>query len=91
MCIRDSIYTARDIAEDAHYRARGMLHSMTVDGLTLDVPGIVPHLSATPGAIRRLAPALGEHNDEVLRPLRDREDPHAMSGGDYPPAAGPHT
>jgi len=29
-------------------------------------PGIVPKLSATPGAIRRGSPLLGEHTDEVV-------------------------
>jgi formyl-CoA transferase len=33
------------------------------------VPGIVPKLSATPGAIRSQAPKLGEHTDEVLKEL----------------------
>ena len=35
----------------------------TADGLELDVPGIVPKLSLTPGAITRRAPLLGEDND----------------------------
>jgi formyl-CoA transferase len=30
------------------------------------VPGIVPKLSLTPGAITRRAPTLGEDNDQVL-------------------------
>jgi formyl-CoA transferase len=61
------IYTAKDIAEDPHYRARGMVQSVTTaDGLVLEVPGIVPKLSLTPGAITRRAPTLGEDNDEVL-------------------------
>jgi formyl-CoA transferase len=61
------IYTAKDIAEDPHYRARGMLQRVTTaDGLTLEVPGIVPKLSLTPGAITRRAPRLGEDNDAVL-------------------------
>lgn len=61
------IYTARDIAEDPHYRARGMIERIvTASGLALDVPGIVPKLSETPGAIRALAPGLGESNDVVL-------------------------
>ncbi len=65
------IYTARDIAEDPHYRARGMLERITTaDGLALDVPGIVPKLSLTPGAITRPAPRLGEHTDEVLLRVR---------------------
>jgi formyl-CoA transferase len=62
------IYTAKDIAEDPHYRARGMLQRVTTaEGLELDVPGIVPKLSLTPGAITRRAPRLGEDNDAVLR------------------------
>jgi len=61
------IYTVKDIAEDPHYRARGMIERIvTASGLRLDVPGVVPKLSATPGAIRSLAPALGEHTQPVL-------------------------
>ena len=62
------IYTARDIAEDPHYRARDMICRITsADGLELDVPGIVPKLSLTPGAIRRRAPLLGEDTLDALR------------------------
>ena len=61
------IYSAKDIAEDPHYRARGMIQSITTaEGLTLDVPGVVPKLSLTPGAITRRAPALGEDTAAVL-------------------------
>ena len=64
------IYTAKDIAEDPHYRARGMLHTVTTaDGLTLELPGIVPKLSATPGGLHRRAPTLGEDTDAVLHEL----------------------
>ena len=38
----------------------------TRDGYELDVPGIVPKLSATPGAIRSTAPRLGEDTADVL-------------------------
>jgi formyl-CoA transferase len=62
------IYSAADIAADPHYAARGMLlDSVAGDGEPLKQPGVVPKLSATPGAIRRAAPRLGEHTDEVLR------------------------
>jgi len=62
------IYTARDIAEDPHFRARDMLlRTSTADGLTLEVPGIVPKLSATPGGLHRRAPTLGEDTEAVLR------------------------
>ncbi|HYF59106.1 MAG TPA: CoA transferase [Burkholderiaceae bacterium] len=64
------IYSARDIAEDPHYAARGMVERATAaDGTPLAVPGIVPKLSATPGATRWLGPALGAHTDEVLAEL----------------------
>jgi formyl-CoA transferase len=62
------IYTVADIAADPHYQARGMLQTITTpDGLTLQVPGVCPKLSATPGGLRAPAPALGEHTDPVLR------------------------
>jgi formyl-CoA transferase len=61
------IYSAADIAADPHYAARGMIEEIVAgDGERLKVPGIVPKLSATPGAIRSPAPNLGEHTDEVL-------------------------
>jgi len=64
------VYDARDIAEDPHYRARDMLlRQRTLDGHELDVPGIVPKLSATPGALRTPAPHLGGDTDAVLREI----------------------
>jgi len=62
------VYTARDIAEDPHYRARDMiLTQATRDGYDVEVPGIVPKLMGTPGGIRSAAPHLGEDTDAVLR------------------------
>ncbi len=64
------IYTVKDISEDPHYRARDMIVAVTsADGLTVETPGIVPKLSATPGAITRRAPTLGEDTDAVLREI----------------------
>jgi len=64
------IYTAADIARDPHYAARDMIREIVAgDGEPLKVPGIVPKLSDTPGAIRSAAPKLGEHTDEVLSAL----------------------
>ncbi|HRM53203.1 MAG TPA: CoA transferase, partial [Ottowia sp.] len=61
------VYTARDIAEDPHYRARDMiLRQATRDGDTVEVPGIVPKLSATPGTVRASAPHVGDDTDSVL-------------------------
>ena len=64
------IYTVADIATDPHFLARGMIQTVTsAEGLTLTVPGIVPKLSATPGAIRSTAPTLGQHQAQVLGAL----------------------
>ena len=61
------IYTAADIATDPQYHARGMvLPSTDREGRPLKVPGIVPKLSDTPGALRHPAPRLGEHDAEVI-------------------------
>jgi len=64
------IYSAADIAADPHYAARGMIEQVIAgDGAPLRVPGVVPKLSATPGAIRSAAPKLGEHTEAVLKEL----------------------
>jgi formyl-CoA transferase len=64
------VYTARDIAEDPHYRARDMILTQeTRDGYEIDVPGVVPKLMGTPGSVRSAAPRLGEDTDGVLREL----------------------
>jgi crotonobetainyl-CoA:carnitine CoA-transferase CaiB-like acyl-CoA transferase len=60
------IYSIADIARDPQYLARGMIVPTTAaDGQALNVPGIVPKLSATPGALATPAPRLGEHSDQV--------------------------
>ena len=64
------VYTAKDIHDDPHYRARDMiLRQPTRDGHEVDVPGIVPKLSATPGGLRSPAPQLGGDTDAVLREM----------------------
>lgn len=64
-------FTAADICEDEHYRARQMLekHQLPHKGPLLTVPGIVPKLSNTPGQTRWLGPDLGEHTTQVLTSL----------------------
>ncbi|MEY2683003.1 MAG: hypothetical protein RJA09_147 [Pseudomonadota bacterium] len=75
------IYTAADIATDPQYLARDMVLQVTDgQGQPLKVPGVVPKLSATPGAIRYPAPALGADTQTVKNqagwPLRP--DPGAV-------------
>jgi formyl-CoA transferase len=63
-------YDASDIANDPHYQARDMILQTTLaDGSVIQVPGIVPKLSKTPGQITRVAPSLGQHTTEILDSL----------------------
>jgi crotonobetainyl-CoA:carnitine CoA-transferase CaiB-like acyl-CoA transferase len=71
------IYTARDIAADPHYAARGMIVEVPepgLDGDTVAMPGIVPKLSGSPGVLTRGGPLLGEHNDEILGGLLSADE-----------------
>lgn len=64
------IYDVKDIVNDLHYRARGMIEQAKLpDGTPMKIPGIVPKLSDTPGGTRWLGPALGQHTGEVLAEL----------------------
>jgi formyl-CoA transferase len=64
------IYTVSDIANDPHYKARGNIQTIQMhDGSKLDVPGVIPKLSRTPGSIKNLAPNIGENTDEILRSI----------------------
>jgi formyl-CoA transferase len=64
------VFTAADIAADEHYKAREiLLNAKTATGLEIQVPGIIPKLSNTPGSIYRSAPKLGEHTQKILTQL----------------------
>ncbi|MQR01166.1 CaiB/BaiF CoA transferase family protein [Glaciimonas soli] len=61
------IYNAADIHQDPHYRARDMIQQFTLpDGQPIEMPGIVPKLSETPGKTNWVGPKLGQHTDEIL-------------------------
>jgi len=63
-----AIFSIADIAKNPQYRARGIIQNIkTREGYDLDVPGIIPKLSLTPGSIYSSAPRLGEDTVEVLR------------------------
>ncbi|WP_373088771.1 CaiB/BaiF CoA transferase family protein [Sneathiella sp.] len=61
------INSPEDLLHDAHLEAIGFWKSMEhpTEG-SLTYPGIPTEFSASPGAVRRHAPNLGEHNAEVL-------------------------
>jgi crotonobetainyl-CoA:carnitine CoA-transferase CaiB-like acyl-CoA transferase len=64
------IYNVADIVADPHYQAREMIiEARLPDGVAVKMPGIVPKLSQTPGAVNWQGPSLGQHTDSVLQSL----------------------
>ena len=60
------VYDVPRIVNDPHYAARGDIATVhDPDTGDLQMPGIVPKFSATPGALRHAGPPLGAHNGEV--------------------------
>jgi crotonobetainyl-CoA:carnitine CoA-transferase CaiB-like acyl-CoA transferase len=71
-----------DLAEHPYVAEREILVEVPdARAGSLPMHNIVPRLSGTPGALRRPAPALGEHNRELLRDLGcSREEVEALIG-----------
>ncbi|MBF0333496.1 MAG: CoA transferase [Alphaproteobacteria bacterium] len=62
--------TIADIFADPHYAARENLACLTEPGLgEVVIPNVLPRLSATPGRIDHLGPALGEANRAIYGDL----------------------
>lgn len=60
------VFDVRRILSDPHYRDRGDVITIPdADVGPLPMPGVIPHLSGTPGRIDHAGPRLGEHNDAV--------------------------
>ena len=69
------IYTVADIANDPHYKARENIQTIQMkDGSKVDVPGVIPKLSRTPGSIKALAPDIGQNTDEILKSIGLTDD-----------------
>src|SRR5690606_3561430 len=65
--VASRVYTVEDIFRDPHFRARDMLVEAPDDELgEVALPGVVPKLSGTPGAIRHAGGANGRDTVEVL-------------------------
>lgn len=64
------IYDALQLMNDEHVRARGSIVEFPDDELgSLPMHAVVPRFSETPGSIRRQAPRLNEHSDEIRAEL----------------------
>jgi crotonobetainyl-CoA:carnitine CoA-transferase CaiB-like acyl-CoA transferase len=59
-----------DLAGDPYVTEREVLIEVPDESVgSLPMHNVIPRLSATPGALRRPAPTLGQYNDEILRAL----------------------
>ncbi len=65
------VYTPQQALDDRHVQEAGFFHSMDYPGATMAVPVLQEpvKLSRTPLTIRRRAPTLGEHTDQILQEL----------------------
>jgi formyl-CoA transferase len=60
------IYRTADMLEDPHFAAREAIVSTEHPQFgRLRMQNVAPRLSASPSSIRRAAPELGQHNDEI--------------------------
>lgn len=65
------VNSIKDVFEEDHFWERGSLVKVFYPDLNKEVvePGIIPHLSKTPGEIKWVGPEYGAHNDEVYLDL----------------------
>jgi crotonobetainyl-CoA:carnitine CoA-transferase CaiB-like acyl-CoA transferase len=67
------IYDAAQLMENEHVRERGSIVEVPDEDVgSLPMHCVVPRFSATPGAIRRRAPRLNEHANEIRAELASR-------------------
>ena len=66
-----AVYTPQQALDDRHVNEAGFFHGMEFPGVAKPVPVLQEpvKLSRTPLTIRRRAPLLGEHTDEILAEL----------------------
>jgi crotonobetainyl-CoA:carnitine CoA-transferase CaiB-like acyl-CoA transferase len=69
------IFTIEDIFNDPHYRARNSIVAAPDENMgTVAMAGVVPRLSATPGAVRHAGRDVGQDTREVLRDVLELPD-----------------
>lgn len=61
------VYRAPDMLADPHFQARGSIVEVPDrNGRPLPMQNVFPRLSDTPGQVRQVGPALGEHTEAIL-------------------------
>ncbi len=71
------IYRAPEMLEDPHFAARNIIVRLAhPDFGEIAMQDVVPRLSETPGEVRWVGPALGQHNEEIYTGLlgKSREE-----------------
>ncbi len=63
------INSVADMLADPHFHARGLFETVDTPTGPLQLPAIVPKLSATPGRTDWAGPAVGQHNQQVFSEL----------------------
>src|SRR5262249_49164838 len=64
------IYSAREIADDAHFQQREIFTTVEDEQLgAISMHNITPRLSRSPGNFRIPAPSIGQHNAELLEDI----------------------
>jgi crotonobetainyl-CoA:carnitine CoA-transferase CaiB-like acyl-CoA transferase len=62
------VYRAPEMLDDPHFKARESIVDVADrHGQSVPMQNVFPRLSATPGRIRHVGPALGEHTETVLQ------------------------
>lgn len=69
-----AIYDVKDIVNDPHVQARGILEEVEVLGKPLKIGGYVPKLDRTPGKTKWAGPDLAAHTEEVLKGVLGMDD-----------------
>jgi crotonobetainyl-CoA:carnitine CoA-transferase CaiB-like acyl-CoA transferase len=65
------VYHIDEIAEDPHFAIREMIVEVEQPGCDtpVTIAGVPIRMTETPGSVRRRAPLLGEHSDDILRAI----------------------
>ena len=66
------VLLAGDLVDHPYAEGRGLFVEVEdADLQTCSLPAPVPRLNRTSGSVRRAAPQLGEHTDEILALIQD--------------------